>query len=191
MLTLIDGDHTYTRDVQDNSPSAEPSYRVRFYFDPNSLAMNSAGHALFVGYMDGSPVKTLFRVVIGKATNYQVKVEVYKDNGTRVGFSSYTLTDAPHAVVLWWHAASGTGNNDGALQFWLDGTRNIQKRPSTMTPTSWVWSGWGRTASTTSSPAVPPTSAWLQGLWGAGRDPGSPPRRAGQSRNPALGSRTT
>jgi hypothetical protein len=37
--------------VTDDSPNAEPRYRARFYFDPNSLTMaGTDAHFLFKGY---------------------------------------------------------------------------------------------------------------------------------------------
>jgi hypothetical protein len=91
--------------VQDNSPNDETSYRARFYFDPNSIAMNSAGHPIFIAYMDASPVKPVARVTIGKtsgASNYQIQVSVLKDNNDRIISTSFPLTDEPHAIEIWW-----------------------------------------------------------------------------------------
>ena len=41
--------------VTDDSPNAEPRYRARFYFDPNSIPMASGdAHYIFKGFMGTS-----------------------------------------------------------------------------------------------------------------------------------------
>ena len=41
--------------VTDDSPNAEPRYRARFYFDPNSIPMASGdAHFIFKGFMGTS-----------------------------------------------------------------------------------------------------------------------------------------
>ena len=53
--------------VTDESPSAEPRYRARFYFDPNSIAMTD-GNAqyIFNGYDTSSVFQVDFRFSAGK-----------------------------------------------------------------------------------------------------------------------------
>lgn len=125
MLNFIDGAQTPNIFVQDNSPTDETSYRARFYFDPNSITMNSAGHPLLIGYTESTPLKWVFWVTFGKASgssDYQIRVYVYKDDGNKLASSSYTITDEPHALEIWWKASTGAGQNNGQLQLWLDGT---------------------------------------------------------------------
>jgi hypothetical protein len=124
LLNWVDATNNLPAYVQDDSPTDETSYRARFYFDPHSITMNSAGHILFSAYLDANPIKPVARVTVGKpagATDYQIQVAVLKDNDDRIISPAYPLTAGPHALEIWWQAASGVGNNDGRLEFWLDG----------------------------------------------------------------------
>ena len=59
--------------VTDTSPTAEPRYRARFYFDPNSIPMAQGDtHLIFVGRNAGTA--TLLRVQFRwNGSQYQVR----------------------------------------------------------------------------------------------------------------------
>ena len=110
--------------VTDDTPIAEPRYRVRFYFDPNSIAMASGdAHFIFKGFMGtGTDVLQVeFRNLSGA---YQIRGKILNDASAFVVTNWFTISDAPHAIELDWRASSGAGANNGGLMLWID---NVQK----------------------------------------------------------------
>ena len=109
--------------VTDDTPNAEPRYRARFYFDPNSLTMaNGDAHILFRGFSGTSTIVT--RIEFGFAAGgYQIKAAVLNDSSTWSETNWFSITDAPHAIELDWRAASGAGANNGGLTLWIDGVQ--------------------------------------------------------------------
>jgi RHS repeat-associated protein len=109
--------------VTDDSPNAEPRYRARFYFDPNSLTMDDGDtFNLFKGYQGSSTevLRVQFRFSSG---NYQVRAGLVDDGSTWTYTSWFTVSDAPHYLEWDWRAASTSGANDGSLTLWIDGTQ--------------------------------------------------------------------
>jgi hypothetical protein len=107
--------------VTDDRPNAEPRYRVRFYFDPNSISMTDGNaHFIFKGFMGtGTEVVQLeFRRAAGA---YQVRASIVDDGSLWFNTIWVTLSDAPHSIELDWRAAPGSGANNGGLTLWLDG----------------------------------------------------------------------
>ena len=112
--------------VTDDTPNTEPRYRVRFYFDPNSIAMVSGdGHNLLLGYSGSATFTSVLRVGFQRSSSstYQVRVGLLNDSGTWINSSWFTISDAPHPIELDWRAATGAGANNGGLTFWIDGTQ--------------------------------------------------------------------
>jgi hypothetical protein len=109
--------------VTDDHPNAEPHYRVRFYFDPNSITMaNGDAHFIFKGFMGTST--ELLRVEFRNSSGaYQLRAALVDDATTFTTTNWFTISDAPHSVELDWRAATGAGANDGGLTFWIDGTQ--------------------------------------------------------------------
>jgi len=106
----------------DNTPNAEPRYRARFYFDPNSISMASGDiHNILVGRNSGGSdvLRVQFRF---SSPNYQVRAQIRSDGGTYTNSSWYTLSDAAHFIEIDWQAASSAGANNGCISLWLDGT---------------------------------------------------------------------
>jgi hypothetical protein len=102
--------------VRDDSPNAEPRYRVRFSFDPNSISMPTGEYiALLQGYSTTQNILVL-RLQYSSA-GYQLRVRAY-DTGLAnwVNTPLVTISDAPHIVELDW-------GNDGHLAFWVDGVQ--------------------------------------------------------------------
>jgi hypothetical protein len=109
--------------VTDDTPSAEPRYRARFYFDPDSISMVSGdAHNLFFGYAGTSTavLRGAFRFSSGA---YQIRFGLLNDSGTWLNTSWFTISDAPHAIEFDWRAATGAGANDGGLTLWMDGAQ--------------------------------------------------------------------
>lgn len=111
--------------VTDDTPNAEPRYRARFYFDPNSLTMASGdAHFIFKGYAGTSTevIRVEFRLSSG---SYQIRAGI-GDDATTPAFtysSWFTISDASHYIEFDWRAATGAGNSDGGLTLWIDGTQ--------------------------------------------------------------------
>ncbi len=115
MQALINS--TTARYVQDTLPYAEPRYRARFYFDPNSSTMgNNDAYYLFYGYTGSSTV--VLRVELGFTTagGYRLRVSAL-NNASTWSYSGWVgITDAPHAIELDWQSAVS-----GRVDWWIDG----------------------------------------------------------------------
>jgi hypothetical protein len=110
--------------ITDDSPSAEPRYRMRFYFDPNSIAMVSGDvHFIFNGFV-GTSTTVLTMQFRKSGTDYQVLARLLDDAGVWTNTGWITISDAAHSIELDWRAASGVGVNDGGLTLWIDGGIN-------------------------------------------------------------------
>ena len=109
--------------VTDDTPNAEPRYRVRFYLDPNSLSMVSGDtFNPFRGFMGTSTsvLQVAFRNFSG---SYQLRGALLNDSSVFVTTSWFTISDGPHSIELDWRAATGAGANNGSLTMWIDGVQ--------------------------------------------------------------------
>jgi hypothetical protein len=109
--------------VTDDTPNAEPRYRARFYFDPNSITMaGNDNHFIFRGLAGASTIvlRVQFRFSSG---NYQVRVALLNDGSGWTNTNWFTISDAAHFLELDWRAATVAGANDGGLTFWIDGVQ--------------------------------------------------------------------
>ena len=107
--------------VTDDTPTAEPRYRARFYFDPNSIPMDSGdSHHILTGYAGTSTdvLRVRFRYRHGR---YQLIAALRDDLSTWMETGWHTIPDAPRAVELDWRAATAAGANDGGLTLWIGG----------------------------------------------------------------------
>lgn len=106
--------------LTDSSPNAEPRYRARFYFDPNTIPMKDGNaHVIFAGY-HGSKVVLRAEFRSSKA-KYQVRAGTLDDGGTWKSSSWFTISDASHPIELDWQAATAVGAKNGVLALWIDG----------------------------------------------------------------------
>jgi hypothetical protein len=105
--------------VTDDTPNAEPRYRSRFYFDPNSIAMNN-GNAHFIFYGNHGLVQVLRVEFRRSAGVYQLRAALRNNGATWTNGSWFTISDAPHFIELDWRAATAAGANDGGLTIWID-----------------------------------------------------------------------
>ena len=120
MQALINDNNTIS--VTDDSPNAEPRYRVRFYFDPNSIPMLSGdAHFIFNAFMGTSTevVRLEFRQSSGV---YQIRHGAFQNDSSWVYNNWIMISDAPHSIELNWFAATTSGQSNGSLTLWIDGT---------------------------------------------------------------------
>jgi RHS repeat-associated protein len=103
----------------DDTPTAEPRYRARFYFDPNSITFASLGFAMVAGYSGTTPVLRLD--LFYSSGSYKVRARILKDDGNWLYGSYINISDAPHYLELDWKAATAPGANNGSVSFWVDG----------------------------------------------------------------------
>lgn len=107
--------------ITDDSPNAEPRYRLRFYFDPNSIAMVSVDvHFMLNGFL-GTSTNVLGMQFRQSSGSYQVSARLLDDGGVWTNTGWITISDAAHSIELDWRAASGAGANNGGLTMWIDG----------------------------------------------------------------------
>jgi len=109
--------------VRDDAPNAEPRYRVRFYFDPNSIPMASGNtHYIFKGFM-GTATEVL-RMEFSKSSGaYQLRASLLNDGSAWTYTSWFTISDAAHFIEFDWRASTGAGANNGGLTLWIDGAQ--------------------------------------------------------------------
>src|SRR6266545_4788690 len=110
--------------LTDDTPAAEPRYRARFYFDPNSITMASGdAHYIFFGYSGtASPVAVLRVIFRFSSGAYQLRISALNNGTTWTDSSNWvTISDGPHTVELDWKAATAAGASDGSLTLWVDG----------------------------------------------------------------------
>lgn len=121
MQALINDSNTLY--VTDDTPNAEPRYRARFYFDPNTIAMaNNDAHIMFYGYTGTST--TMLRIEFRSSSGaYQLRAGLKNDADAWLSTNYVTISDAPHAIEFDWRAATAAGANDGGLTFWIDGVQ--------------------------------------------------------------------
>jgi hypothetical protein len=109
--------------LTDDTPNAEPHYRARFYFDPNSISMSSGNaHYIFYGYSGTTTV--VLRIEFRRSsTVYQLRAGLLNNSTTWTTSSWFTIADAAHFVEVDWRAATAPGATDGGLTLWIDGVQ--------------------------------------------------------------------
>ena len=118
---MIDDNNTIY--VTDDNPNAEPRYRARFYFDPNSIPMVSGdAHYIFKGFVGTSTevFKIEFRQSAG---TYQIRASIADDGSNFIHSGFFTISDMPH--IIWNRLAGGNSvrANNGGLTLWIDGVQ--------------------------------------------------------------------
>lgn len=105
--------------LTDDTPDAEPRYRPRFYFDPNSITMaDGSAHFIFKGFEGTAQI---VRIEIREsAGGYDIKASLLSDGSTWFSAGWFPISDAPHFIELDWRAATAPGANDGGLTLWID-----------------------------------------------------------------------
>jgi len=122
MQVLVDDNNTIY--VNDDSPNAEPRYRARFYFDPNSIPMLSGdAHYIFKGFVGSST--EVFKIEFRQSAGiYQIRASIADDGSTFIHSGFFTIGDMSHVIEIDWRAAIAAGANNGGLTLWID---NVQQ----------------------------------------------------------------
>ncbi|HJR79911.1 MAG TPA: hypothetical protein VJ821_07555 [Anaerolineales bacterium] len=109
--------------VIDDTPGSEPRYRARFYFDPNSIPMESGdNHHILQG--NSGPFRLVLRVQFRfRNGDYQLRAALRDDGSSWTDTDWITISDALHYIELDWKAASAAGVNNGGLTLWIDDTQ--------------------------------------------------------------------
>ncbi|MCE7985134.1 MAG: hypothetical protein DYG89_28510 [Caldilinea sp. CFX5] len=109
--------------VVDDRPTAEPRYRMRFYFDPNTMPMAANdSHQIFSGRAAAGTVVVQIEFRFSGGV-YQLRALILDDGSSSTSSGWFTISDAPHAVEVDWRAATAAGTNNGGLTFWIDGVQ--------------------------------------------------------------------
>ncbi len=108
--------------VTDATPNAESRYRVRFYFDPNSISMADGDAPTIFNAYDALG-NVVARILLCYNRGYQLYAGLRSDGGAWTNTSYYNFSDAPHYFELDWQAATGAEANDGSLTLWIDGVQ--------------------------------------------------------------------
>jgi hypothetical protein len=108
--------------VNDDTPNAEPHYRARFYFDPNSITLgDGSAQYIFAGYDASAVFQVDFHFSAG---SYQIRLRQYNDSGSVLSTNWTTISDAPHSIEMEWWAATAIGANNGGVILWIDGVQS-------------------------------------------------------------------
>jgi hypothetical protein len=109
--------NTTTMFVRDDSPNAEPRYRARFYFNPNSMTMASGDNITLLQALDPSGQIVMAVMFNRSSTSYQLRARAYDSAlANYVNIPYVNITNAVHYVEVDW-------GNDGHLTFWIDGVQ--------------------------------------------------------------------
>jgi hypothetical protein len=114
--------------VQDDTPNDENRYHARFYFHPSdfdpgpAVAPRPHGEVYLFFAAEESPVRRLAAIVLQKTTTgaYRIQARARLDDGGWVESPELDITNAQHLVEIEWQRATGAGQNDGEMRFWLD-----------------------------------------------------------------------
>ena len=109
--------------VTDDRPAAEPRYRARFYFDPNSITMTS-GNAHYIFYGFNAAGTAVLRVELRRSSNaYEIRTALLNDSTSFTNSAWFPISDAPHPIEVDWRASTAAGANNGGLTLWIDGVQ--------------------------------------------------------------------
>lgn len=122
LQTLIDDNNALA--VIDDSPNAEARYRVRFYFDPNSIPMAAGNaHLILQGFAGNGATQVLQLELRFQASGYELRGLLANDAKGWISTGWIPISDAPHVLELDWRASTAAGANSGGLTFWIDGVQ--------------------------------------------------------------------
>lgn len=116
--------------VQSSHPSAEATYRARFYVNLRGVSMAGGNELdLFIAYSGADPTpptttgSALVRVVARQVGGQKVlSAFVRPDSGVEIEIpSEVVMADGWRAVEINW--AKSTGASNGRLELWVDGVR--------------------------------------------------------------------
>jgi RHS repeat-associated protein len=116
-------DDTVVLKAVDSSPANETQYRARFYFDPNSLAMNNnSTHFILDGYNTFYNAIPFRLELLYESGTYKLRPRVMKDDWGYTNGSKYSISNDWHVIEIDWKQSTSAGANNGYLSLWIDGT---------------------------------------------------------------------
>jgi hypothetical protein len=122
LQTLIDDNNALA--VIDDTPNSEARYRVRFYFDPNSIPMAAGNaHLILQGFASNGTTQVLQLELRFQANGYELRGLLANDAKGWISTGWIPISDAPHVLELDWRASTAAGANSGGLTFWIDGVQ--------------------------------------------------------------------
>jgi RHS repeat-associated protein len=99
----------------------EDEYHARFRFHPNSLNLaNGKAHYLYEGSTSSTGARLIRLEILSENSEYKLRVQVRKDDGTYVNTGKYTISNDWHTIQVGWKSASTDGSNDGMAELWID-----------------------------------------------------------------------
>lgn len=113
--------------VVDDEPEAETAYDVRFYFDPNSIQMQSGNAHVLLLARDATGVAAFRIEVRSFQGDYQLRAVAPLDNAPAYASPWVALTDSPHVIEVEWWAATPAYPTSGSLLFWVDWKAGVSR----------------------------------------------------------------
>jgi CSLREA domain-containing protein len=113
--------------VVDDEPEAETAYDVRFYFDPNSIQMQSGNAHVLLLARDATGVAAFRIEVRSFQGDYQLRAVAPLDNAPAYASPWVALTDSPHVIEVEWWAATPAYPTSGRLLFWVDWKAGVSR----------------------------------------------------------------
>ena len=110
--------------VRDNTPSAEPRYRARFYFNTNDYTLgDNIRLKIFMAQRDSDNARLItlqFRRIAGVVS---FLIRVPEDSGVirSLPLGQYPGPEGFHQIEFDWQRATAPGANNGRMQVWVDG----------------------------------------------------------------------
>jgi hypothetical protein len=111
--------------VQDLTPTDEPRYRARLYFDPNGFdpgeAQGTNRTRIFIAFEE-NPTRRLVAIVLRRQSGqYGVMARVRQDDGVLRDTGFFPISNERHWIEFDWRRATAANNLDGRFDFWVDG----------------------------------------------------------------------
>ncbi len=126
---------TTTGFVTDASPIAEPSYRARFYFNPNGMAPgnNAAYYIILAGFDSANPGQEVFHIEYRRRNAgggaYEVRGVVTRSDGTTSATSWFAINNnAWNSIEISWQSGTAASFNlyiNGVLRQSLTGLNTV------------------------------------------------------------------
>ncbi len=102
--------------------------RVRFYLDPNTLTMAANAE---IGLLTIRNTATLSAggIYLNYSGGYRLRAFLIDDSGSQRYTSSFTITDGPHYVEIYWQRATDAVAANGLVTLWIDGALQGSSSP--------------------------------------------------------------
>jgi len=94
-------------------------FRIRFYFDPNTITMANSDRFQICEIYNG--VTEIARIEFYYQSAYQIRARCINDASATLDTNYYTITDDPHYIAFKYIRATDAGSSDGSLQLWING----------------------------------------------------------------------